>query len=139
MKIRLAITKDCKRCAELSRIQELKPTIGGYITSGYFKNFVDKDKMFFVAEENNQVVGYILGEPLKGKLALLGLLSVDKKVRDKGIGRQLVEKFRKRCKQKKLTYTLIYAPSFNKKTIDFYTKCGFKKGKEHVHVAETTE
>ena len=139
MKIRLATKKDCKRCAELSKIAELKPTIGGYITPNYFKNFVDKDKMFFVAEENNEVLGYILGEPLKGKLALLGLLSVDKKARDKGIGRKLVETFRRRCKQKKLTYTLIYAPSFNKKTIDFYKKCGFKKGKEHVNFAESSE
>ena len=137
IKIRHAALKDCKKCAGLSKIEELKPVIGSYIPERYFKLFVDKDKMFFVAEYNNKIVGYILGEPMKGRLANLGLLAVDKKFRGKGIGKKLVEAFRKRCDKKKLNYMWLNAPKSNKKTLEFYRKCGFKEGKEHILFAES--
>ena len=136
VKIRHATLKDCKKCAELSKIVELKPIIGGYISERYFKLFVDKYKMFFVAEENNKIVGYILGEPMKGNIAHLGLLSVDNKHRGRGIGEKLIEAFRKKSSEHGLSYIWLNAPRSNKKTLEFYRKCGFKEGKEQIAFAE---
>ena len=136
VKIRLSKLKDCKKCVELSRIEELRPAGSDYISEGYFRIFVDKDEMFFVAEENGKIVGYILGEPMKGKLANLGLLAVDPNFRGKGVGKKLVESFRKKCDEKGLKFLLLYAPKFNKNTLEFYKKCGFKEGKEHIQFLE---
>ena len=139
VKIRHATLKDCKKCAELSRVPELELPLEKYISEKYFKLFVDEDKMFFVAEDNNKIVGYILGEPMKGRLANLGLLAVDKKFRGKGVGKKLVDAMRKRCDEKGLTYLLLYAPKSNKKTLEFYRKCGFKEGKNYIPFVELRE
>lgn len=137
VEIRLAKIGDCKKCAELSRIEELRPAGSDFISEGYFRIFVDKDEMFFVAEDKGKIIGYILGEPMKGNLANLGLLTVDNNFRGKGIGKKLVEAFRKKGDEKGLKYLLLYAPKFNKKTLEFYKKCGFKEGKEHIQFLET--
>lgn len=136
MKIRLATLRDCKQCAELSRIEELKPALGGFIPERYFRCFVDKDKLFLVAEENKKIIGYILGEPMKGRVAYIGLLTVVKEKRGQGLGQRLVNKFREQCDRKRLNYLLLYAPKSNKKTIGFYQRCGFTRGKEYIHFAE---
>ena len=139
LKIRLATVNDCKKCAELSRIEELRPAGSDFISENYFRILVDGDELFFVAEKNKEVVGYILGEPMKGNMASLGLLAVSEKHRGEGIGKGLVETFRKKCDEKGLKYILLYAPKFNKSTLEFYRKCGFNEGKEHIQFFEKRE
>jgi ribosomal protein S18 acetylase RimI-like enzyme len=134
--IRLAKLKDCKRCAELSEIDELKTAAGEFLPEEYFKIFVDEDQLFFVAEEEGKLLGYILGEPMKGKMAFLGLLAVDKGSRGKGIGKKLIKSFRNKCDEKGLKFILLYAPKFNENTIEFYKKCEFTKGKEYINFLE---
>jgi [ribosomal protein S18]-alanine N-acetyltransferase len=128
--IRLAKVGDCRRCTELSRTEELKVN-DGFIPEDYFRNFVDEDKMFFVAEDKGVVVGFVLGEPMKGKLANLGLLSVDPSHRGKGIGTRLVDAFRERCTAMGLKYRLVYARADCADTVNFYVKAGFRKGKPY--------
>lgn len=132
MIIRLAKPKDCKACHELSKIKELEVADGSYISEDYFKKMVDKDEMFFVAEKDNKIIGYLLGEPLKGDMAFLSLLAVDESQRGKGIGKQLLNKFEEQCKNKKLNPIIFYAPKFNKNTLHFYNKQGYMQGKDHV-------
>ena len=136
IKIRNATLKDCRKCAELSRIPELELPLEKYISEKYFRLFVDSDKMFFVAEKGREIIGYVLGEPMKGNLANLGLLAVDRKFRGKGIGKKLIDAMRKRCDEKGLTYILLYAPKNNKKTLEFYREHGFKEGKSYVQFVE---
>jgi ribosomal protein S18 acetylase RimI-like enzyme len=136
LKIRSAKIEDCKKCSELSRIKELEITNNKYISEDYFRCFIDDDDMFFVAEENKEILGYLLGEPLKGKLALLGLLTVNKKHRNKGIGKKLIKEFKKRCDKKGLNYLVLYAPKFNKNTQEFYKRNNFKKEKDLIQFVE---
>ncbi len=131
--IRLARIDDCLICSELSKIEELMIANGSYVSEDYFKNFVDSDELFFVAEIDNNIVGYILGEPIKGNLAFLGLFTVEIKHRKKGIGKNLINTFSKKCKSKGLLEIIFYAPSFNKDTIEFYKKQGFIEGKSHTN------
>jgi len=139
VRIRLAKIEDCKNCSELSRIEELRPAGSDFISEEYFRGFVDEDEMFFVAEKEREIVGYILGEPMKGNLAHLGLLTVNSNLRGRGIGKKLVEAFREKCDEKKLSYLLLYAPKFNENTLEFYRRCGFKEGKEHIQFLEERE
>ncbi|MFO8015856.1 MAG: GNAT family N-acetyltransferase [Candidatus Woesearchaeota archaeon] len=138
-RIRLAEIKDCGECAELSRIKELRPAGSDFISGEYFSVFVDKDGMFLVAEDKGRVIGFILGEPMKGGLAHLGLLTVDESFRGQGIGRMLLDAFRKKCDEKGLKDILLYAPKSNRNTLEFYKKRGFKEGREHIQFLETRE
>lgn len=130
--IRLAKLDDCKACCELSQIKELACADGSYISKNYFEKMVDKDKMFFVAEENDKIVGFVLGEPMKDNLAFMSLLTVDKSKRGKGVGKKLLTKFEEQCSNKKLNPIIFYAPKFNENTIAFYNKQGYIQGKEYI-------
>jgi len=132
LKIRPARNDDCKKCAEFSQINELRTAGGRYISEEYFRECVDDDEMFIVAELDEEVVGYILGEPMKGNIAYLSLLTVSGNHRGKGIGKKLINAFLKRCEKKSLSYISLYAPKFNEKTITFYENCGFTRGKDHM-------
>ena len=134
-KIRPATPADCARCAALSRIEELRPGTGPYIPERYFRQFSDT-KLFFVAAEKGRVVGYILGEEMRGNLANLGLFAVDKKQRGKGIGTLLLAAFRKACDARGLRYIVLYAPAFNAGTLTFYKRHGFTQGKRYVQFFE---
>jgi ribosomal-protein-alanine N-acetyltransferase len=134
--IRNARLEDCMMCVELSKIEEFTQPDGSHVPYDYLKSYIDEDEMFLVAEVKGRVVGYILGEPLKGKIAYVALLTVDSQVRGKGIGRKLIDAFLKRCSEKELKYVFGFAPKFNKRTIEFYRKCGFKEGKEHIQFAD---
>ncbi|MFP4424278.1 MAG: GNAT family N-acetyltransferase [Candidatus Woesearchaeota archaeon] len=130
--IRLARIGDCKPCCKLSEIKELETPGGGFISENYFKKNIDDDEMFFVAEDNDEIVGYILGEPMKDNMAFLSLLTIDKSQRGKGLGKKLLAKFEEQCHSKKLNPILFYAPRFNENTIAFYNKQGYIQGKDHV-------
>jgi ribosomal protein S18 acetylase RimI-like enzyme len=130
--IRVAREEDCSECECLSRIEELKTATGNFLGKDYFKCFIDDDELFLVAEEEGSVVGYILGEPMKGRVAHIGMFTVSESHRGRGIGKMLVERFRKRCDEKGIRFIILYA-SENEKTIEFYRHRGFIEGKEYVH------
>ena len=136
VKVRKATKGDIASIVELSKIAELKTAAGGFISESYFKEFMDEAGIVYVAEDNDDIVGYVLGEPMKGKLANLGLLSVHKDRRGEGIGKMLLEAFREACDERGLTFILLYAPQFNENTLEFYRKAGFTEGKAHVMFVE---
>lgn len=131
VEIRLAKLEDCEACAKLSEIEELKTPDGEFISTEYFKENIDDDELFFVAEDEGKIVGYIFGEPMKSKMAYLSLLAVDKSRRGQGVGKLLLAKFEERCKELELNPILFYAPAFNENTIAFYNKRGYVQGKNY--------
>ena len=130
--IRPASHKDCETCAQLSRIEELATPDGDHLRVEFFSANVDEDEMFIVAEENEQVMGYVLGQPMKGGYAYLSLLAVDARMRGRGLGKTLVDAFLRRCIEKKLFFVTLFAPSFNERTLKFYRTIGFEQGREHL-------
>ncbi|NHJ14434.1 MAG: GNAT family N-acetyltransferase [Candidatus Thorarchaeota archaeon] len=129
--IRAAMLQDCETCAQLSRIEEHEVPGGNHIPADFFAANVDEDKMFIVAENNGEVMGYVLGQPMKSGYAYLSLLAVDARMRGRGLGRMLVDAFLKRCIEKKLFFVSLFAPSFNEETLAFYRTIGFTQGREH--------
>lgn len=137
--IRSAKPADAKRCEEISRIPELKDAEGNFIPDNYFRNCAleNDDGLFMVAEtqdsKDNEIIGYILGDRLKGNIAHLGLLAVSQESRNKGIGKELLEAFRDKCIELDLFYMFLYAPQENKNTLEFYKRCGLTEGKGHIN------
>lgn len=80
---------------------------------------ISKDTIFYVAEENNKIKGYINGR--KNKIGNLFVLGAEHK---KGIGRKLVELFEKESK-KQNSYEIKIRSSIY--AIPFYEKMGYKK------------
>jgi len=77
---------------------------------------ISKNCIFYIAEENNKIIGYIKGEKNKiGNLFILG------KEHKKGTGKKLVDLFEKEAKNKilqKLKFTLQFMqPTFTKKWV----------------------
>ena len=88
MLVRKARTDDAKRCLEIFRSDN-----GKYWEVSDFRNSVQHDDVIFlVAEENDAVIGYILGFilPTKRSEALIHETRVHREQRRKGIGTTLV-------------------------------------------------
>jgi amino-acid N-acetyltransferase len=75
---------------------------------------------FFVAEENNIVVGCCALEIYNKKIGEIRSLVVDEKFRKKGIGKKLVQACVKKAKQAKLRELLSITDKIN-----FFQKMGF--------------
>lgn len=129
MKIRKAKLKDIPECVKLSKVPEFK--IGGSFPD---KKYLTESlkSLFLVAEEKGKILGFVLGFKLTRTEVFLDLLVVDKNARGEGIGKKLMEGFRKRLKKQNVEGYFLTAPMFNKKTHKFYNKCGLKKGGKYI-------
>lgn len=86
---------------------------------------------FFVAEEEGEIIGYIVGEVRERKPRVLdkeGYINdwfVKKEWRSKGVGRSLYSSLIEEFKNQACNRLGLYTNIRNKKTIDFYHKLGF--------------
>lgn len=132
MIIRKAQLKDLKECEKISRIRELDLD---YYRNGpnvkYLKDFLDQ--IFLVAVEDNNVLGYIIGEKNKSKFIFINIIVVDKKHRGKGVGKLLLKEFEKIAKKMKFKEIGLLSPKWNKKTLEFYKKSGFYEMKYYTY------
>src|SRR3989344_1007089 len=124
IKIRAATEHDLKACEKLSHIDELKTPEGDYPNYRYLKEFLGKE-LFFVAVNNNRIIGYIAGEILNGKIVYLNCLAVESNERGKGIGTKLMTEFMKTVKDLKVNMLFFFVPTNNKQSVKFYQKHGF--------------
>ena len=131
-RIRLARIEDCAACHELSKIKELATADGGNISENYFKYLVDSDEMFFVAVDDNdeKIIGYILGEPMKSDLAFLSLLTVAESQRGKGIGKLLTDACIQMARDEKQRQIIIHTTKAMQVAWRMYEKMGFKRSED---------
>ncbi|MHA2141959.1 MAG: GNAT family N-acetyltransferase [Candidatus Thorarchaeota archaeon] len=132
IKVRPGAASDCKVCAQLSVIEELDSPGTDFMPAEFFEAHIDDDEMFLVAEAKGNVVGCVVGQPMKGDWAYISLLIVDPELRGQGVGKMLIETILKRCVAMRFGYVTLFAPKFNKKTLGFYRSRGFVEGKEHI-------
>jgi ribosomal protein S18 acetylase RimI-like enzyme len=133
IKVRPGVLGDCEACAQLSRIEELDSPGIDYAPAEFFAAHIDDDEMFLVAEVKSKVIGYIVGQPMKGDWAYISLLTVNPEMRGQGIGKMLIGAILDRCVARGFSYVTLFAPKFNKRTLGFYRSRGFTEGKDHVH------
>lgn len=140
MNIRRAELKDLKRVQELNNeLFELEiqnfdkfltkewPLLEGGRT--YFENAITNG-FVIVAEINNEVVGYLLGEECDipyydFKIAELCNMCVDEKYRKQGIGGALYNEFEKYFKSQGITHFIVTASYKNENAKAFYRRMGF--------------
>lgn len=134
MTIRRAELKDVKQCEKISAINEFQTPNGTLPDSKSFQQSLDQ--LFFVAEEKNKIVGLILGYPLTKEQVYLDLFTVVDGFRGQNIGQKLLNTFRNELQKRNIKNYFLIAPSFNKKTLDFYRKNGLMEGKQYILFSE---
>ncbi|MBD3259449.1 GNAT family N-acetyltransferase [Candidatus Woesearchaeota archaeon] len=132
MKIRKASKSDAKACLQVFKLDKEK--------YWKLKDFEDaaahKDSIFLVAEEDNKVVGYVIGYivPTRKIEAALHETRVDKRERGKHIGAKLVDAFCREAFRRgvKSVFALI-----EPELAGFYcTKCKFRKTGKWIEVTK---
>lgn len=123
---------DCAACAKLSQIEELRTPFGDFISESFYQKMIEEDAIFYVTKKENEIIGFLVAQKLKGDLVNLDLLTVKKEYRNKGVGKKLLDTFQNECKKLNAKFILLYAPKMNQKTQKFYEACGFTPGKDHV-------
>lgn len=132
MKIRTAKPEDVKRCLALQKTYNEK----FWKAKDFLNASRDKDTIFLVAEENNNIIGCILGSInlVKRDEAYLQETRVDKKERRQGIGTKLVDSFCKAAKKKGVKE--IYS-EIEHEHIPFYiNSCKFKDRGKHILITK---
>lgn len=95
----------------------------------YFENAI-KNSFVIVAEVDNKVVGYLLGEEnnipyYNFKIAELCNMCVDEKYRKLGIGKALYKEFEKHFTELGIIHFMVTASFKNENAKTFYKKIGF--------------
>jgi len=97
---------------------------------------LEKGKTYFihlVAEERGKIIGYLSAFLIKFRVGGEGELSelvISDKDRGKSVGSKLVKELLKIVVNKGVDYVQVTTSKENKKAIEFYKKCGFKKSKQ---------
>ena len=94
----------------------------------------DKNSIFLVSKENNEICGFIIGKIIdhaSGGWFMLDVLVIDKKYRNKGMAKDLLQETYKILKSKKINYVQILEAN-NKKTRTFWKEMGFKETKKFI-------
>lgn len=131
MKIRTAKKNDLIECEKISKVSELLLNSKTYPDRKYLIEFLGP--LFIIAEEDNKIAGYILGEKEKAKILSLNLLVVDRKKRGKGLGKLLLNEFLKRAKKLGFKELYSFVPRWNEKTMEFYKRNGFSEMKNYAY------
>ena len=131
MKIRKAKLSDIDYCYRLTKTPEFIFPGGSNFVKKYLKDFIQKG-IFFVAEENKRIIGFISAQITIGKEMWIDMLVVDKKERSRGIGTKLIKEALGIAKKRKMKMVFLDAPLFNKDTVHFYKKIGLKKERKFI-------
>ncbi len=131
MIIRGATEKDLPCCESLLKLPEFEFYEGGYPDAGFLKNYLEKD-YFLVAEEDEKIIGCIIGEPLKANGVIIWYFVIDRKLRGGGIGKMLISAFEKKANENGKEWILLQCPLDSEDSKNFYRKRRYNEGKPMV-------
>ena len=122
--IRKAIIYDTTSISELNK--KCLPIYYSYVE--YLLLITSPTYLVLVAEINNEIIGYMVGEfHSSNKNFHILSIGVDDKVRSKGIGTYLINKLIIDIKEKKYDNITLFVHDENEKAIKFYIKNDFVK------------
>ena len=103
------------------------------VEDDYEKKLGKKDFFSFILNQNNifilshpEPVGYIMARIIKDELEIISIL-IDKKFRNKGIGKGLLNKLLKIANKKKIQHIFLEVSIENEMAINIYEKLNFIK------------
>jgi len=94
-----------------------------------FLQYNNPKTAFYVAEKNNQIIGYVIIKTMFPKNAKLISIAVHPDHQSQGIGTKLIKKAINKTKDLGARKINLEVRKTNKKAIKFYRKLGFKKTK----------
>ncbi len=143
MLIRRAEKEDCNKLDELLTLlirdeKQYDDSIDDFFAViGYYENFInDLDKCLLVAVDNEEIIGYIYGykqdkDPTSSKSEyLLDALYVIDNYRNQGIGKSLINEFKKFCVENNATHINVNVCSKNIGAKTLYQSNDFETTKE---------
>jgi len=130
-KIRKAKLADAKKCVALTKTPEFIFPGDDKFVGKYLGDFIKKG-IFYVAEDESGIVGFISAQITLGKEMWIDMIAVKHDKRGGGIGTKLIGLVLKLAKKKGMKMIFLDAPAFNKKTLRFYKKIGLKKEKKFI-------
>ena len=133
IEIRIAKKSDISAIASIFSAVSLTDVRG--LPKNSLKNYMahvitSRNFVVFVAEENSRAIGFCicqLGVPMPD-VAYIVDLDVSKKAQGKGVGQKLMAELYKYLKKKKMKNVGLYSENIPK-TIKFYEKQGFRRGR----------
>ena len=139
--VRLYRSSDCSQVIDLVlRIQNDEYHVGlslsdqpdlTHINESYF----DSGGAFWVAQENDSIIGCIGFLPLSSEVGVLKKFFVDENFRGKGVSTSLYKSFITFAKEKGFTTVILDTPSVAKRSHAFYKHVGFQQvSKEDIPV-----
>ncbi|MDO9067216.1 MAG: GNAT family N-acetyltransferase [Deltaproteobacteria bacterium] len=133
--IRNAITSDLEAVISLDQLgpKEEKPAYWNGVFN-HFVNSLEKDRHFLVAESNNNVIGFIIGEVRAWEFGSppcgwVFALAVSENVRAMGIGQLMFEEISRRLKTLGVATVRTMADRDNKQLLSFFRGMGLRAGK----------
>lgn len=106
--IRPAQKADLPAVYQLAQAKELHAASHQFAERWWIRDFLKAKQPFFVAEVDQQVVGFTLGECATGKVAIRHLTAVAQQHRGLGIGQMLMTAFERECRRRGMTCILLY-------------------------------
>ena len=131
--VKNATPKDAKILEKMSRgTREITMAGGRTLGLKYFQTIIQYG-IVLIAEIDKKISGFLLAEVYdKTKLSVLTYLVIRPEYRGFGTGTKLMKDYLNRCKKRKIRLVSLFAPKFNKKTLEFYKRLDFKKDKEYI-------
>ncbi len=141
MKIRKAEMRDVNKLNSLLTVlirdeKQYDDTINeNFTVSNMYENYIyDLNRLILVAEEDNNIVGYIYGyitnDEVSKRTSVLDALYVESKYRNKGIADKLINYFKKWVSDNNIDIIDVNVCSNNIKAKNLYKKHNFKIIKE---------
>lgn len=113
MKVRKANTKDIDQVYELCKNPALLNPSWEPPKKWWIEAFVKEDQIFFVAEEDNKIIWFILWERTTWNIWYLWMISVREDHRGKWIWNLLLNKVQEECIKRWLKVIIAYAYEWN--------------------------
>ncbi len=133
--IRNAIISDLEAVISLDQLgpKEQKPDYWSSVFN-HFVNSPEKDRQFLVAESNNKVIGFIIGEVRAWEFGSppcgwVFALAVSQNFRAMGIGQLMFEEISRRLKEMGVTTIRTMADRDNKLLLSFFRGMGLRAGR----------
>lgn len=114
--------------SDLNRIMEIEEASfkgDAYRRAQFEKLHKDQADGFYVAEIFGEAIGYVIGS-VSGDVGVLDSLAVDRRFRDLGIGRRLVDLILERFREKGIQTCSLRVRTTNGSAVRFYKGVGFQ-------------
>ncbi len=129
IKIKQTKLKDYKEIYNLLKAENM--LLNNFTKNKFSKMLRRNRNLYFIATDNNKVIGSVFVTYDGGNYVYLYKLIVHKNYRNKGIASLLIKKILDKFKQNKDIWIYCHIHKTNKSSIRVFSKLGFNRRKKH--------